>query len=392
MLNLIKNNKNLIGSILLIVVLCMSTYVLVSRKLAEESTFFTRESCESRSGFLCVITKCESMLVNGVVNDRFCPTGPTYWIPTEQKIEQQDKDEFMVWQTYTNEKYSFEFQYPWRYFISSDRTDEFSDIILESSEGCSSKKLGDKWPQDCQKLEFWVQDNESYLIENNPNINKGEEVSIAGFKARKSYGQDTEAGETYAYMRLLKDDLWYTAMFTYSSQNSNSAETTFDQILSTFKFTEPQKPIDTSSWKTYDNKKYGLQFKYPKDYVIQEADPGFESLMDLSIYTKEDYDMWIIKKAPGEGPSSGFGFSIVSNPKNLFPLEWAEANDRESNFGHGDYAPTVVDGEQAITYTREGLWTFNVTVIKKDKIMLVVYVTDPTSIFTGILPTFKFTK
>ncbi len=150
--------------------------------------------------------------------------------------------------------------------------------------------------------------------------------------------------------------------------------------------------VDTSSWKTYDNKKYGLQFKYPQDYVIQEADPGFESLMDLSIYTKEDYDMWIIKKAPGDGPSSGFGFSIVSNPKNLSPLEWAKANDRESNFGNGDYTPTVVDGEQAITYTREGLWTFNVTVIKKDKIMLVVYVTDPSSIFAGILPTFKFTK
>lgn len=48
---------------------------------------------------------------------------------------------------------------------------------------------------------------------------------------------------------------------------------TFYQILSTFKFTDQEQTIDTTSWKTYTNTTFKYQIKYPDGYqVMQQTD------------------------------------------------------------------------------------------------------------------------
>ncbi len=45
----------------------------------------------------------------------------------------------------------------------------------------------------------------------------------------------------------------------------------FDQMLSTFKFTDQNQTTDTSNWKTYKNDTYGFEVKYPVDTRVSET-------------------------------------------------------------------------------------------------------------------------
>ncbi|MCL4419821.1 hypothetical protein M1146_07060 [Patescibacteria group bacterium] len=49
----------------------------------------------------------------------------------------------------------------------------------------------------------------------------------------------------------------------------------FEQILSTFKFTDQSQALDTSSWKTYMNTKYGYSVKYPQNYSVAETSQDY---------------------------------------------------------------------------------------------------------------------
>jgi hypothetical protein len=58
-------------------------------------------------------------------------------------------------------------------------------------------------------------------------------------------------------------------IFTTEDQITNY-DKLFDQILSTFQFTDSTTPTDTANWKTYSSTQSGYNFKYPNLVQIQE--------------------------------------------------------------------------------------------------------------------------
>lgn len=163
-------------------------------------------------------------------------------------------------------------------------------------------------------------------------------------------------------------------------------------------------PSTTTGQKTYSNSEHSFEFIYADGYVATEQ-PIIEEpkvLKRLLVLSQADYDAWFIQHAVGDGPANVLSIQVFSAPENLTPLEWAKANVPYSNFVDGthkeDYVVTSFAGESAISYTRDGLWTSDVNVVKKGDMMIVTsisYAEKSTATYTDlahILSTFKFTK
>jgi hypothetical protein len=73
----------------------------------------------------------------------------------------------------------------------------------------------------------------------------------------------------------------------------------------------PQAEIDTSDWKIYRNEEYGFEFKYPKDFTLQE---GY-NLPDKPRGTL--FDGLELSKQIDETTGIKFSFSIGEKPRDL---------------------------------------------------------------------------
>lgn len=99
-----------------------------------------------------------------------------------------------------------------------------------------------------------------------------------------------------------------------------------DKIISTVKFF-PIKPINTTTWKIYENKEYQFQFRYPLDYIVEEkkTEDGKSYIVITSPKTEE-----IIKGSLGEVTDQIFItpretaavlYNIVGLPQPIQPTE-----------------------------------------------------------------------
>lgn len=73
-------------------------------------------------------------------------------------------------------------------------------------------------------------------------------------------------------------------------------EDVFDQILTTFKFTDSQT-LDTSTWKTYDHKVDGYSFKYPSDWSVKTNGSTTGSI-NLTLGPNNNPDYFTITSLP----------------------------------------------------------------------------------------------
>jgi len=86
-----------------------------------------------------------------------------------------------------------------------------------------------------------------------------------------------------------------------------------------------QQVVDTSDWKAYSNSTYGFEFKYPKDWIIENnsgvnTDPSVVSIMSQE--TKKDIDKnreaGVICEACGPDVSFYYYSSIENQPDNKY--------------------------------------------------------------------------
>ena len=160
-------------------------------------------------------------------------------------------------------------------------------------------------------------------------------ITINGVQAKKSITRkdlNIEEGPPFPnFLEIVKvpygeNDI----IFTLADE---SLQKEFDQILSTFKFTDMSEmsSVDTSDWKTYESKLEGLSFKYPNDWnEKKEATDNYE---ELTLTTKSGYEFNFISSQryrDGGCTDCTVHYSEkVSVPKfkDLFILE----NDRSAN-------------------------------------------------------------
>lgn len=197
----------------------------------------------------------------------------------EETADEEKDDQFTGWEAYRDDEFDFEFAYPSEWIIQKGPEDtEFdtgSKVRLRSPEIQERFDNQDIIPAYSHDFEvfFWPDVNafagragtrqyadlDDFLSEAVEIIKVGEiiidgqlgqEVLFGGFG--QSYGVLIERAGIYA--------------ISFSTAHEKSAlSSTQKQILSTFRFTEPDL---TADWETYRNDEFEFSFRYPPDWTV----------------------------------------------------------------------------------------------------------------------------
>ncbi len=299
----------------------------------------------------------------------------------KDSVQNQQASVLKDWETYTNSKYGFEFQYPDTLKITNeqDHPNYYSD-----SEDPNIKKLSWLDISLVDKI-----DNKEFnlnLSMNHPGLGFGgwDSVSkstliVSGIQVKKEVLQEIGSGSKMVLYTFSKNGNGFMI------SSSGSVELA-DQILSTFKFINPT--INTSNLKKYANSQYGFELKYPSNLSQQATrDRTVLQLRDVQACKN-------VETEGGSWPIDCMGYNLI-----------VQSNKISVSGGVGVTKTTIqVAGYSAekIETNEEGMWEgLNQTYVQfqKDGNWYVSYLSfnsenkvNAENVFNQILSTFKFTK
>ena len=159
-----------------------------------------------------------------------------------------------------------------------------------------------------------------------------------------------------------------------------------------------------SSRQTYQNQKFGFNFTYPSNYILEERNNNL-SLKSLILWDKKDYQaLQSGFYEQTDGPLRDISIVVYPNANLLSPLEWAKNNNNYSNFSSplrkDNYRNIDFAGQAGISYTWCGLacgdniiftsrdkrYIFTLTVVYGDRLDLIK------QDFQYIISTFKLSN
>ena len=338
-----QKNKNLIISIVLLIFVIAFGYIIVNTKLGKNKT--------------------EQIGLNVAENSE--------------------------WKTYENWSYGFKFDYDSSYNLTEEYNEDngrgeppLVHLDLSKENGVSNEPgsftltVNSLEYDSIDKILKVLKENYSGLVVSKKNIN-GVDFTLVSF--------DISEGLHVAGAYVEYNHFIYIFSFSPDAEN----------FLNTFKFTTEKRNSDFSNWKTYRDKDYGFEIKYPNGYVVWESELPKDGhiLRTLIVYSKEDYDMWVVGKALGDGPSNYLWIIVYPNGDKLTEVEWAKKHEPDSMIGQSDdYIFKDFAGKSAIHYVRDGLNPFYITVFANNNLVFLANVSTRNSYFNDILSTFKFTK
>ncbi len=264
------------------------------------------------------------------------------------------------WQTYHNEELWFEFKYPNEFLVSK----EYKNCFFISNEDKSGnfciiiwdKKLD---PNNIISIYGPIESKniEEIIIADNVTSYNYSEID-AGHKTLKTVIPKNNKTVELSFGDCVSEECKTTPYFNISNYKP--------QIISTFKFTDP-----TDNWQIYRNDEYGFEFKYPKEYFLNDA-----STNELISFDSE-------------GPGAGLNIEIkkesLSNKINEF--KQTEQNLITKTFNEKKWTIFYHKGEGTVT----GSWYTAVTQLDNKNIIIITLNRSGTEeLFNQILSTFKF--
>src|SRR3989344_1893406 len=239
-------------------------------------------------------------------------------------------DETSNWKTYENTKYGYSIKYPSEWLAK-----EFGPI---DSKTLSFIGLGIA-VSDPIKASMIIQVTlRSYEEQLQIGPEKTTPITVGGLVGvRKTEGSSNpDAGNNINVVLPAKNTIVLAINEKYSK--------TFDQILSTFKFTD-QNQVDTNSWKTYTNTDYKFTFKYPQDWNLNTPSlvgkhETNQTIFQLNISNTENFK----NKALLEENRDVINFTI---------LVWAMGNQSYDQAVNGWYAFKQNPNPPDKVYTKE---------------------------------------
>ncbi len=241
------------------------------------------------------------------------------------------------WQTYRNEKYGFEFQYPSDMNIIIGPYKDKNTILITKdtketvSPGGWSGVFINVLPNNSKIDSKTFVQKEMLKDKLNANVVIKKE-NIIDIDATTTNGEIVQGnGDSTPKTYISKDK--YIFVISANIQNYISLYT---QILSTFKLLP-----DTSTWKTYKNTQYGFEFKYPSSWKEVKADFADFTISDSKNNCQFSFDLSNRMK--------------VTLPINLWVNKQSKSNQECTNcpgifVGDVNKTPTIIDNIKTISY------------------------------------------
>ena len=233
-------------------------------------------------------------------------------------------------------------------------------------------------------------------------------LTIVGISYCEAYPQDTPRCESLTAGGVPATIDWEvngTAIASFAAteelglnftlyQVDTGTRSVFRQILSTFKFIEPD---ETADWNVYRNEEYGYEIKYSPDLVTIFEEEDWVGFLN-------SYELRIVEEAQ-VGAASAISFSIIHEvPKDLRP--WVDENSEKYTGSFKDPATALLvknqlletiedvkvgteDGLKFVPYPQEAR-TIYFLVLNKERGYLLEIEVSYKEVSDAILSTFKF--
>ncbi len=311
------------------------------------------------------------------------------------------------WQTYRNEEYGFEVKYPagWEigtgsvtsYPQNNNRTlaiKFFEPLYLIESQfpGPQGEFLFEVYRNtQVLSLNAWI---DAFQLRNPSGgtlLRENTAFSLSGINARKLLFFSFDS--TWNSILVSTNDYVFSLSYYDYAGNDPSADfhrDIYDQILSTFKFIEPDA---TANWKTYRNEQYGFEVQLPVGWLVEKERDELHFLSPRAqegkkLYEQEKKKLYAGEKSEFVGdccpPYYDFVFTTATSyPKDIITKDPITNNEEViiSNFGVRFLFYGIVGSMWGGTYyatEKEGLvYNFELINVKED-------------VIRQILSTFKF--
>jgi hypothetical protein len=232
-------------------------------------------------------------------------------------------------------------------------------------------------------------------------------TSLNGITLYKTESLPSRLGCQFSF--FTKDEVTYieVSLCPFNSKNPFSQQNyylnIYNQILSTFKFTDQNQADPTANWKTYVSKNYGYELKYPSDWNYSSEVMG-EGFGKNFVKNSDDFSCSLNISAMDTANFDGFmAQSRATQKQNSVNVKTSEINNEnnvalikdespDSIKAQGIYASYYIKNEKG-KFSYHIYTDINKNIINKDGDR-VVYGTvndqNCLNIFDQILSTFKF--
>ncbi|MGB6296480.1 MAG: hypothetical protein WBF90_09875 [Rivularia sp. (in: cyanobacteria)] len=131
-----------------------------------------------------------------------------------------------------------------------------------------------------------------------------------------------------------------------------------------------------SNTNVYRSRRLGVNFKYPKGFVIKEPQDTSNSSKVLELWSLKDYRAIESGKFQNTFTPGNMSISVENNPQGLSLVQWVTNNDELGDIIPESYDTHIVAGQEAMSFQTDGLYYFqNLVLPSKDgkKVILISF-------------------
>ena len=197
---------------------------------------------------------------------------------SSKPTSQPTADENTEWKTYNTDAYSFQYPPTMTVELSSEPTIFYVHTIGYTEKNISTStseyqiqitKIAPETIEDFMKLEPNTPDYDLTESQNKIMINGAPAVA-------QTFKKELNGSETG--WEIYKLYYIYSPSFGMIFKGTGLSHNILDQVVSTFQFTNQNKQVNMSSWRTYTNSGYGFSVRYPSDAIVKENSPKYISI------------------------------------------------------------------------------------------------------------------